>query len=171
MSEDLYPVKPHIRERAHIKTMEEYQRLYRLSLDNPEWFWGEQAKTLTWFHPWQSVFDADYREVDFSWFLGGRINACFNCVDRHLPHLGDKTAIIWAQDEPGQYTHISYRELKHNVARVANVLLHHGVMPRSRATSVTRCPPVVVNRTALSLNSLSYLRRLLVDTIRTPPEI
>ena len=67
MSQDLYPVKPHIRERAHIKTMEEYQRLYRLSLDNPEWFWGEQAKTLTWFHPWQSVFDADYKEVDFSW--------------------------------------------------------------------------------------------------------
>ncbi len=132
MSEDLYPVKPHIRERAHIKTMEEYQRLYRLSLDNPEWFWGEQAKTLTWFHPWQSVFDADYKEVDFSWFLGGRINACFNCVDRHLPDLGDKTAIIWAQDEPGQYTHITYRDLKHQVARVANVLLHNGVKKGDR---------------------------------------
>ena len=132
MSEDLFPVKPHIRERAHIKTMEEYQRLYRLSLDNPEWFWGEQAKTLTWFHPWQSVFDADYKEVDFSWFLGGRINACFNCVDRHLPTLGDKTALIWAQDEPGQYTHITYRDLKHHVARVANVLLHHGVKKGDR---------------------------------------
>ena len=132
MSEDLYPVKPQIRERAHIKTMEEYQRLYRLSLDNPEWFWGEQAKTLTWFHPWQSVFDADYKEVDFSWFSGGRLNACFNCVDRHLPQLGDKTALIWAQDEPGQYTHITYRDLKHNVARVANVLLHQGVKKGDR---------------------------------------
>ena len=144
MSQDLYPVKPHIRERAHIKTMEEYQRLYRLSLDNPEWFWGEQAKTLTWFHPWQSVFDADYREVDFSWFLGGRINACFNCVDRHLPHLGDKTALIWAQDEPGQYTHISYRDLKHNVARVANVLLHHGVKKGDRVCLyITMIPELV----------------------------
>ncbi|MBP7618146.1 MAG: acetate--CoA ligase, partial [Geothrix sp.] len=132
MSQDLFPVKPHIRERAHIKTMEEYQRLYRLSLDNPEWFWGEQAKALTWFHPWQSVFDADYKEVDFSWYSGGRINACFNCVDRHLPTLGDKTAIIWAQDEPGQYTHITYRDLKHNVARVANVLLHNGVKKGDR---------------------------------------
>ncbi|MFN7958259.1 MAG: acetate--CoA ligase [Holophagaceae bacterium] len=132
MSEDLFPVKPHIRERAHIKTMEEYQRLYRLSLDNPEWFWGEQAKALTWFHPWQSVFDADYKEVDFSWYSGGRINACFNCVDRHLPALGDKTAIIWAQDEPGQYTHITYRDLKHHVARVANVLLHNGVKKGDR---------------------------------------
>jgi acetyl-CoA synthetase len=112
--------------------MEEYQRLYRLSLDNPEWFWGEQAKTLTWYHPWQSVFDADYKEVDFAWFSGGRINACFNCVDRHLATQGDKTAIIWAQDEPGQYTHITYRDLKHHVARVANVLLHHGVKKGDR---------------------------------------
>ena len=132
MAQDLFPVKPHIRERAHIKSMEEYQRLYRLSLDNPEWFWGEQAKALTWFHPWQSVFDADYKEVDFSWYSGGRINACFNCVDRHLPALGDKTALIWAQDEPGQYTHITYRDLKHNVARVANVLLHNGVKKGDR---------------------------------------
>jgi len=51
MSQDLYPVKPHVADRAHIHSMEEYQRLYRLSLDNPEWFWGEQAKALTWYHP------------------------------------------------------------------------------------------------------------------------
>jgi acetyl-CoA synthetase len=132
MSEALYPVKDDIKSRAYIQTMEEYQRLYRLSMDNPEWFWGEQAKTLTWFHPWTSVLDADYAEADFAWFSGGRLNACFNCVDRHLPALADRTAIIWAQDEPGVYTHISYRELKHNVCRVANVLLHHGVKKGDR---------------------------------------
>ncbi|GLH70812.1 acetyl-coenzyme A synthetase 2 [Geothrix rubra] len=132
MTQDLYPVKPEFAERAHIRSMEEYQRLYRLSLDNPEWFWGEQAKALTWFHPWQSVFDADYKEVDFSWFLGGRINASFNCIDRHLATHGDRTALIWAQDEPGVYTHITYRELKHHVCRVANVLLHHGVKKGDR---------------------------------------
>ena len=132
MSEAMYPVKDDIRTRAYIQTMEEYQRLYRLSMDNPEWFWGEQAKTLTWFHPWTSVLDADYEEADFAWFSGGRLNACFNCVDRHLPALADCTAIIWAQDEPGVYTHISYRELKHNVCRVANVLLHHGVKKGDR---------------------------------------
>ncbi len=127
MAEPVYPVKPHINEHSHIKDMEEYQRLYRLSLDNPEWFWGEQAETLTWYHKWHTVFDADYDEVDFSWFLGGRLNASFNCVDRHLKDRGDQTAIIWAQDEAGTYTHITYRELKHHVARVANVLLAHGV--------------------------------------------
>src|SRR5438876_1467571 len=107
--------------------MEEYQRLYRLSLDNPEWFWAEHAKALPWFHPWHKVLDADYEEIDFAWFSGGRLNACFNCVDRHLDALGEKTAILWAADEPGTYRHISYRELKHNVCRIANVLLAHGV--------------------------------------------
>ncbi len=127
MSDPIYPVKPHIAARAHINSLEEYERLYRLSLDNPEWFWGEQAKILDWFHPWHTVFDADYEEVDFGWFLGGRLNACYNCVDRHLKEHGDRTAIIWAGDEPATYKHISYRELKHHVCRVANVLRAHGV--------------------------------------------
>jgi acetyl-CoA synthetase len=124
---DLFPVKPHVAARAHINSISEYERLYRLSLDSPEWFWAEQARAISWFHPWQSVFDADYDEVDFAWFSGGRLNASFNCVDRHLDTLGDRTAIIWAQDEVGAYRHISYRELKHNVCRVANVLLAQGV--------------------------------------------
>jgi acetyl-CoA synthetase len=127
MVQDIFPVKPDIAAHAHLNSMEEYQRLYRLSLDNPEWFWGEQAKAITWYHPWQRVFDADYEEVDFSWFSGGRLNASFNCIDRHLAALGDQTAIIWAQDEPGVYTRISYRQLKHQVCRIANVLLQHGV--------------------------------------------
>ena len=127
MSDDIYPVKAHVAEGAHINSMAEYERLYRLSLDNPDWFWGEQAEALTWYHPWHSVFDADYEEVDFAWFSGGRLNACFNCVDRHLRDRGEQTAIIWAADEPGTYRHISYRELKHNVCRVANVLKAHGV--------------------------------------------
>ncbi|HXB54999.1 MAG TPA: acetate--CoA ligase [Vicinamibacteria bacterium] len=128
----MYPVKPHIAARSHIKSQQEYERLYRLSLDNPEWFWGEQAKTLTWFHPWESVLDVDYQEVDFAWYSGGRLNASFNCVDRHLATQGDRTAIIWVEDEPGAYKHISYRELKHNVCRIANVLLSHGVRKGDR---------------------------------------
>ena len=129
---DTYPVKERIRARAHINSMEEYERLYRLSLDNPEWFWAEQAKALTWYHPWSMVFDADYEEVDFAWFSGGRLNACFNCVDRHVPTRGEQTAILWAADEPGVYKHISYRELKHHVARFANVLLKFGVRKGDR---------------------------------------
>jgi len=132
VSQDVYPVKPQIASRAHINSLQEYERLYRLSLDNPEWFWGEQAKSLTWFHPWHSVLDVDYEEVDFAWYSGGRLNAAFNCVDRHLPALADRSAIIWAQDEVGSYKHISYRELKHAVCRIANVLLAHGVRKGDR---------------------------------------
>ncbi len=132
MTQDIYDVKPHIRDRAHLQSLEEYRRLYRLSLDSPEWFWGEQAKALDWFHPWHKVFDADLEEIDFAWFSGGRLNACFNCVDRHLETHADRTALIWAADEAGVYRHISYRELKHNVCRLANVLLAHGVRKGDR---------------------------------------
>ncbi len=123
----LLPPKPEIAKGAHIGSMEEYERLYRLSLDEPESFWAQQAERLTWFHPWNTVFDHDYENVDFGWYLGGRLNACYNCVDRHLHERGDQDAIIWVKDEPGEYEHITYRQLKHEVSRVANVLRYHGV--------------------------------------------
>jgi len=132
VADDLYEVKPHIRERAWIQSMEEYQRLYRKSLEDPDGYWSEQARALDWFHPWSQVLDADYEEIDFAWFSGGRLNACFNCVDRHLPARGEQTAILWAGDEPGVYRHVSYRELKHNVCRLANVLIAHGVRKGDR---------------------------------------
>jgi len=132
VAQELYDVKPHIREGAHLKSMEEYRKLYRRSLDDPAGFWAEQAKAIDWFHPWHSVLDADYEEIDFAWYSGGRLNACFNCVDRHLEKHGERTAIIWAGDEPGVYRHISYRELKHEVCRLANVLTAHGVQKGDR---------------------------------------
>ncbi len=123
----MIPVKPEIAQRAHIRTLEEYRRLYRLSLDDPEGFWRKQAEIISWFHPPSTILDVDMEEVDFSWFGGGRLNACFNCVDRHLSTQPEKVAIIWAEDEPGEYRTITYRELKHQVARVANVLHAQGV--------------------------------------------
>jgi acetyl-CoA synthetase len=128
----MIPVKPEIAARAHIRSLEEYRRLYRLSLDDPEGFWRNQAEIISWFHPPSSILDVDMQEVDFSWYGGGRLNACFNCVDRHLDTQPDKTAIIWAGDEPGEYRTITYSELKHHVARVANVLLHNGVTKGDR---------------------------------------
>src|SRR5258708_8428366 len=120
---DRYPAPPHIQEKAHVRSMAEYRALYRHSIENPSDFWGHQAEALDWFHPWHQVFDADYEAVDFAWFSGGRLNACHNCVDRHLETKGDQTAIIWAADEPGVYRHITYRELKHDVSRTPPVLL------------------------------------------------
>ncbi len=132
MSQDMYKVKPQIRDRAHLNSMEAYEKLYRRSLEDPEAYWAKQAERIDWFHPWHSVLDADYQEIDFAWYSGGRVNACFNCVDRHLETKGEQTAIIWAADEPGVYRHISYRELKHEVCRLANVLLAHGVKKGDR---------------------------------------
>jgi acetyl-CoA synthetase len=132
VTSDRYPIPPHVRERAHIGSLEQYEALYQRSLGDPEGFWAEQAKALDWFHPWHQVFDADYDQVDFGWYLGGRLNACFNCVDRHVANHGERTAIVWAGDEPGTYRHVSYRELKHEVCRLANVLLEHGVRKGDR---------------------------------------
>jgi acetyl-CoA synthetase len=99
----MIPVKPHISANAHVKSLEQYQEMYRRSIEEPEAFWREQAGILDWFHPFRFVMDADPEEVDFSWFSGGRLNACYNCVDRHLADKPEKTAILWAGDEPGEY--------------------------------------------------------------------
>ncbi len=101
MSRDVIPVKPHIADKAHLGSMEDYERLYRQSLEQPEAFWREQAERLTWFRPPSEVVAESLEEVDFSWFAGGRLNACYNCVDRHLEDRAEKTAIIWAADEAG----------------------------------------------------------------------
>jgi len=128
----MIPVKPQIAERAHVKSLAEYQEMYRRSIETPEEFWREAAGILSWYHPPRNIMDVDPKEVDFSWYSGGRLNACYNCVDRHLEERGEQTAILWAGDEPGDYRYISYREVKHNVARIANVLLAHGVKKGDR---------------------------------------
>jgi len=125
-------VKPHVSAKAHVKSLEQYQEMYRRSIAEPDAFWREQSEIVDWFYKPRNVMDADLDEVDFSWFSGGRLNACYNCVDRHLTDKGEKTAIIWAGDEPGDYRYISYRDVKHNVARVANVLLSLGVRKGDR---------------------------------------
>ncbi|MDF1561498.1 MAG: acetate--CoA ligase [Deltaproteobacteria bacterium] len=121
-----------IQAEAQIRSLEDYRQLYESSIRDPEAFWFEQAARLEWFHPPRNILDQDTREIDFSWYGGGKLNVAHNCIDRHLETRADKTAILWAADEAGEYRHITYRELKHEVARVANVLLHHGVRKGDR---------------------------------------
>ncbi|MCC6464226.1 MAG: acetate--CoA ligase [Planctomycetes bacterium] len=124
--------KPEITRRARIKNMDEYRRLYQESLDDPQAFWGTVGKRLDWFAPPRATGCWDFEQVDFTWYPGGRLNACWNCVDRHLETRGDKTALIWVEDEPGRYQRITYRKLRHEVCRVANVLRAHGVQKGDR---------------------------------------
>ncbi len=110
-----------------ITSMEDYRALYQRSLDDNEGFWRDMAEAITWFHPPYSTLDADLEEADFSWYSGARTNACFNCVDRHAAKTPDRVALVWAGNEPGTYKAFTFRQLKHEVGRVANVLLAHGV--------------------------------------------
>ncbi|MBE7491718.1 MAG: acetate--CoA ligase [Planctomycetes bacterium] len=126
------PPKPEIAARALVRSLNHYRELYAESINDPLGFWGKVARRLDWFSPPLSTGRWDYHRVDFAWYEGGRLNAAWNCLDRHLPLRGDKDAIIWAKDEPGQYERISYRRLHHEVGRVANVLKHHGVRKGDR---------------------------------------
>ncbi|MBU0552536.1 acetate--CoA ligase [Myxococcota bacterium] len=141
---ETYAPKPENLEDAHLAQFEEYARQYRQSLDSASWFWAEKARRLTWFHPWTTVLDADHDEADFAWFSGGRLNVCYNCVDRHIQDLADEPAVIWAADEPGRYERITYRQLKHRVGQLANVLKAHGVRRGDRVCLYMPMIPEVV---------------------------
>lgn len=128
----MIPVKADIASRSHVPSRQAYDEMYRRSIDDPEGFWLEQAQRLTWLRAPEVAGRWDYERVDISWFAGASLNACTNCVDRHVDTRGDKTAIIWAADEAGHYEHITYRQLQRNVSRVANVLKAHGVQKGDR---------------------------------------
>jgi len=125
-------VKENIARRAHIGSIEEYEKLYRESLDQPEEFWRRQAERLDWIEKPTNIHEFDPEAVEISWFKDGRLNASYNCIDRHVEKDGDRTAIIWAADEPGHYERISYRKLLAETSRMANVLKKHGIKAGDR---------------------------------------
>ena len=113
---------------SYVSSMEQYKALYSDSIKNNSEFWEKNARELLhWQHDFQMVSDCDFTEGLVSWFLGGKLNACENCVDRHVRDRGDQVAIIWEQDEPGNEQRITYRELQRKVSRLANVLRHNGI--------------------------------------------
>jgi acetyl-CoA synthetase len=118
---------------SFISSIEQYKKLHKESISNNSEFWGKQARELLhWEHDFQLVSDCDFSEGLVSWFLGGKLNACENCVDRHVKDKGDQVAIIWEKDEPGKEERITYRELQRKVSRLANVLRHNGIQKRDR---------------------------------------
>lgn len=111
----------------------DYQRLYRQSVEQPDQFWADQANTfLDWSAPWSAVQQADIKTGDAQWFKGGKLNVSYNCIDRHLKERGEQTAIIWEGDDPSDSQKITYKQLHHNVARLANVLKSRGVKKGDR---------------------------------------
>ncbi|WCM40046.1 acetate--CoA ligase [Thermus antranikianii] len=120
------------RSRAHIKSEEEYQRLYEESLKDPEGFWGRVASELHWFEPWQKVLEGDLPHA--KWFVGGKTNLSYNALDRHVQTWRrNKAALIW-EGEPGEERVLTYHDLWREVQKFANVLKRLGVKKGDRVT-------------------------------------
>jgi acetyl-CoA synthetase len=127
-----HPVTAAMRQRAHLND-EDYQRLYRQSVEQPDIFWAEQAKSfLDWFKPWDSIQQGDLLSGQGSWFKGGQLNVSYNCIDRHLATRGEQIALIWEGDNPSESANITYNKLHSHVCRLANVLKSRGVKKGDR---------------------------------------
>jgi len=130
----IYPVPQGVADNA-LLTQGEYEAMYRRSLDEPESFWAEQAdRFLTWFRKWDRVSNNDLSKGQIRWFEGGKLNVSYNCLDRHLETHGDRHAVIWEGDEPGNVRRITYRELHEEVCRLSNVLKERGVAKGDRVS-------------------------------------
>ncbi len=116
--------------KARIGTMAAYERMYRASIKDPEKFFAKQAEELHWFKPWKKVLQ--WKAPNAKWFLGGKINACYNCLDRHLEGpRKNKAAIIWEGEDFSQRT-LTYQQLHREVSKCANVLKSFGVKAGDR---------------------------------------
>ncbi|MEC4685853.1 MAG: acetate--CoA ligase [Nitrospirota bacterium] len=130
-----FPPSEEFSRKAHIKSMAEYEAIYRRSVEDPEGFWAEMAeKNLSWFRKWDRVLEYDFEKPFVKWFAGGKLNASYNCLDRYISTpLRNKAAIIWESDE-GHYRTYTYQQLYHEVNRFANVLKKHGIGRGDRVT-------------------------------------
>jgi acetyl-CoA synthetase len=127
-----YSVKKSVESNSYLKGLKAYEDMYQRSLKDPEGFWLDISSRLTWSVAPQKAGAGNFKDVNYSWFAGGKINAAYNCIDRHLAQRGEKSALIWAKDEPGKYEHISYQKLYAEVCRLSNLLVAEGVKKGDR---------------------------------------
>jgi acetyl-CoA synthetase len=112
---------------------EQYQKMYQDSVENPEAFWGKQAERMHWFKKWEKVKETDFDTANIKWYLGGKINVSFNCLDRHLNSARkNQAALIWESDNPAKCRTYTYQQLHREVCRFANVLKKHKVQKGDR---------------------------------------
>ncbi len=122
-AETAYPI-----DNAHVNSLEAYQAQYAESIQDPEAFWATIAERLTWYQKWHTIREYDFVNAEIKWFDGGTLNACYNCLDRHVAAgYGDATAIIWEGNDPSEDKTFSYSELLAEVKKFANVLKAQGV--------------------------------------------
>jgi acetyl-CoA synthetase len=139
----VFPPPAEFAAEAHIKSLEQYEAMYRRSVDDPKAFWAEAAGELDWFAPWTEVQTGDISHA--RWFTGGKLNLCHNCVDRHANGARrDKVALLW-EGEPGEVRKLTYGELHAQVQRFANVLKGLGIRRGDRvAIYMGMCPELAI---------------------------
>jgi acetyl-CoA synthetase len=123
-----------VKAKAYIKSLNEYKKIYQRSIEDPEGFWGELAEQLDWYKKWDKVLVADFKEAKHEWFVGGKLNVSYNCLDRHLKTWRkNKAALIWEGDIGDSKT-LTYQQLYYEVCKFANVLKKHGVKKGDRVS-------------------------------------
>jgi len=132
---EIFEPSAEIVKNAHINA-QKYEELYKQSIDDPESFWGEMSERIAWFKKPTRIKNTTFDEdaLHIKWYQDGILNACYNCVDRHLPARAEQTALIWEGDDPGNDSKITYAELKGEVCRLANALKSNGVKKGDRVT-------------------------------------
>ena len=135
MDDTIFPVTNDVAAQALIDD-ETYQAMYAESIADPESFWNKHGKRIDWIKPYTKIKNTKYskEEVSIKWYEDGTLNACWNCVDRHLEEYGDQIAIIWEGDEPDQSANITYKQLHEEVCLFANTLKANGVRKGDRVT-------------------------------------
>ena len=128
------PIPAVMQGRAKI-TPEKYQAMYDASVNDPVSFWREHGRRIDWMKPYTQVKDVDFTDnARIRWYYDGTLNACYNCVDRHLPARADQVALIREGDDPKDHSNITYAELKDHVCKLANALKSRGVKKGDRVT-------------------------------------
>lgn len=123
-----YPVLSRYKGKALIDSFDEYKRIYNESLDDPISFWKRMANLkITWFAPFTQVHQGCFEEGDIRWFLNGKLNVCYNCVDRHAEVTPDKVALLWEGNDVLQTAKVTYRQLLQKVSQLANALSRAGI--------------------------------------------
>jgi acetyl-CoA synthetase len=134
MSEQVIPV-PADFPRPGTLDEQGYQKMYKDSVESPEAFWGKAAERITWYKKWDKVLEQDFGNAKHAWYVGGKLNASYNCLDRHRDTpTWNQPALIWEGDDPKQSKTVTYAELHQQVCRFANVLKKHGVKKGDRVT-------------------------------------
>jgi acetyl-CoA synthetase len=116
-----------------IRSMEQYEMAYRVSITQPEDFWASVAEHFYWRKKWDKVLEWNFKEPDVKWFPGGKLNITENCLDRHLETIGDRPAIIWEPNDPSEHHRVlTYKKLHEKVCQFARVLKNNGVIKGDR---------------------------------------